>query len=45
LADARQCLDEVTAQNTAGAALGVSAAIDLLYQQLVLLYQALLVLV
>ena len=28
LADARQCLDEVTAQNTAGAALGVSATID-----------------
>jgi len=28
LADERQCLDEVTAQNTAGAALGVSAAID-----------------
>jgi prepilin-type N-terminal cleavage/methylation domain len=28
LADARQCLDEVTAQNTAAAALGVSATID-----------------
>jgi len=28
LADARQCLDEVTAQNTAGAALGISATID-----------------
>jgi len=28
LADARQCLDEVTAQNTAASALGVSATID-----------------
>jgi len=28
LADARECLSEVTAQNTAGAALGVSATID-----------------
>ncbi|AEF19645.1 MULTISPECIES: prepilin-type N-terminal cleavage/methylation domain-containing protein [unclassified Hydrogenobaculum] len=28
LADARQCLDEVTAQNTAASALGVTATID-----------------
>jgi len=28
LSDARECLSEVTAQNTAGAALGVSATID-----------------
>ena len=28
LADARECLDELTAQNTAGAALGVSNSID-----------------
>ena len=28
LADARECLDELTAQNTAAAALGVSATID-----------------